>query len=117
MRNQNPSYSESELCATFGVSRSGYQHFNSEPMTQARIHKIRLTAEIKGINNDKKLRVYGSPRMTSELNDRGFRCCENTVASLMRELGIEARRAKPFKPKTTKVDHAAKYSPNKLESQ
>ncbi|MFC4990903.1 IS3 family transposase [Rubritalea tangerina] len=55
--------------------------------------------------------------MVSELNDRGFNCSENTVAKLMRELGIEARRAKPFKPKTTKVDHAAKYSSNKLESQ
>lgn len=117
MRKENPSYSVTELCAAFEVSRSGLQHFNSEPMTQARITKIKLTAEIKAIHSDKKLRVYGSPRMTSELNDRGFKCCENTVANLMRELGIEARRAKPFKPKTTKVDHAAKYSSNKLESQ
>ena len=86
-------------------------------MTQARLTKIQLVAEIKAIHNDQKLRVYGSPRMTSELNDRGFGCCENTVAKLMRELGIEARRAKPFKPKTTKVDHSAKYSANKLKSQ
>jgi len=110
-------YSVTELCDAFSVSRSGYQHHNSEPMTRARFTKIKLIAEIKAINSDKKLRVYGSPRMTSELNDRGFECCENTVAKLMRELGIEARRAKPFKPKTTNVDHKAKYSPNKLKDQ
>ena len=86
-------------------------------MTQARLTKIKLIAEIKTIHNDKKLRVYGSPRMTSELQDRGFECCENTVAKLMKELGIEARRAKPFKPKTTKVDHSARYCDNKLQSQ
>ncbi|MFC4991045.1 IS3 family transposase [Rubritalea tangerina] len=117
MRKINPSYSVSELCAAFGVSRSGFQHYSSDHMTQTRLTKIKLTAEIKAVHNDKNLRVYGSPRMVSELNDRGFNCSENTVAKLMRELGIEARRAKPFKPKTTKVDHAAKYSSNKLESQ
>jgi len=110
-------YSVTELCCTFEVSRSGYQHYSSEPMTQARLTKIELTAEIKAIHSDEKLRVYGSPRMASELNDRGFDCCENTVAKIMKELGIEARRAKPFKPKTTKVDHTAKYSSNKLNSQ
>ena len=35
----------------------------------------------------------------------------------MKDLKIEARRAKPFKPKTTKVDHSARYCTNKLKSQ
>ena len=117
MRKTNPDYSITELCQAFDVSRSGYQHYTSDSMTQARLTKIKLIAEIKAIHNDKKLRVYGSPRMTSELNDRGFDCCVNTVAKLMSELEIEAKRAKSFKPKTTKVDHSAKYNSNKLESQ
>lgn len=99
------------------MSRSGFQHYNSDKMTQSRLTKLKLITEIKSIHSDKKLRVYGSPRMTSELHDRGFDCSENTVAKLMREIGIEARRSKPFKPKTTKVDHSAKYSSNKLENQ
>lgn len=55
--------------------------------------------------------------MTAELNARGCQCSVNAVAKLMRELGIEARRARPFKPRTTKVDLAARYSPNRLGSQ
>ena len=86
-------------------------------MTQSRIYKIKLTAEIKAIHKDPKLKVYGSPRMTAELNARGYFCCENTVAKMMRELGLEAHRAKPFKPKTTQVDKEAKYSSNLLENQ
>ena len=117
MREKNSSYSISELCEAFEVSRSGLRHYNSETMTKARIYKLKLTAEIKAINNDSKLRVYGSPRMVDELNERGYPCCENTVAKLMKELRLEAHRAKPFKPKTTKVDKAARYNPNKLESQ
>lgn len=99
------------------MSRSGLRHYNSDRMTRSRLSRIRLAAEIKAVNNDNKLRVYGSPRMTAELNARGYQCSVNTVAKLMRELGIEARRARPFKPRTTKVDLAARYSPNSLENQ
>ncbi|MFC4990904.1 hypothetical protein [Rubritalea tangerina] len=60
MRKINPSYSVSELCAAFGVSRSGFQHYSSDHMTQTRLTKIKLTAEIKAVHNDKNLRVYGS---------------------------------------------------------
>ena len=117
MREQNPTYSTNELCDIFGVSRSGLRHHNSDRMSESRIYKIKLTAEIKAIHNDPKLRVYGSPRMTAELNTRGYYCCENTVSKMMNELGIEAHRAKPFKPKTTRVDSKAKFCKNRLENQ
>ena len=35
----------------------------------------------------------------------------------MKELGIEARRAKAFKPKTIKVDASDKFDSNKLKDQ
>ena len=37
---------------------------------------------------------YGSPRLTADLRDAGWRVSENTVAGLMRELGLAARRKK-----------------------
>ena len=80
--------------------------------------RIRLVAEMKSIHNDPKLKAYGSPRMTSELHDRGWTCSENTVATLMQQHGLVAKGAKTFKPpKTTTVDKSAKYSPNQLDDQ
>jgi len=115
---EKDNYSLTELLTTFGVSASGYRHHHSDKMTQQRARQIKLVAEIKAINKDPKLRVYGSPRMTKELHARGYECSENTVARLMQEHGIVAKGAKTFKPpKTTTVDKQAKYSDNMLEDQ
>jgi transposase InsO family protein len=37
---------------------------------------------------------YGSPRITADLRDAGWRVSENTVAALLREQGLAARRKK-----------------------
>jgi putative transposase len=43
---------------------------------------------------------YGSPRITAGLREEGWRVSENTVAALMRELGLAARRKKKRKATT-----------------
>lgn len=52
--------------------------------------------------------IYGSPRMTVELNNRGYQCCENTVAQLMRENGIKAKMDRRYKPRQWKPDSKIK---------
>lgn len=117
MREEN-NYSLAELCDAFEVSSSGYRHHHSDHITAKRVQQVKLIAEMKTIHKDPKLKVYGSPRMTEELKDRGFQCSENTVAKLMQENGLVAKGANSFKPpKTTTVDKQAKYSPNRLEDQ
>jgi len=37
---------------------------------------------------------YGSPRITADLRDAGQRVSANTVAAMMREQGLPARRKK-----------------------
>jgi transposase InsO family protein len=52
--------------------------------------------------------------MTHELHSLGLSCTENRVARLMRSAGLRARPRAPFRPKTTRPDHAAHPSPNLL---
>ena len=81
-------YSTNEMCDGFDISRSSYRHFSSDKMTRSKAERIRLVAEMKSIHNDSKLKVYGSPRMMSELHDRGWTCSESTVATLMPQHGL-----------------------------
>jgi putative transposase len=65
------------------------QHARRE---QLRIEIRRLFAAHRG--------TYGSPRITADLRDLGWRVSENTVAKLMAELGLQARRKRRRKQTT-----------------
>jgi putative transposase len=56
---------------------------------------------------------YGSPRMTAELNARGYPCSENTVARLMRAHGIRAK-APRRRARTTDSRHGLPVADNLL---
>jgi len=86
-------------CRALGVSRSWfYKHTDARLPPRAR-RRQRLKAEVARLFrlHDGK---YGSPRITADLKDAGWRVSENTVAGLMRELGLAARRKKKRKGST-----------------
>ena len=86
-------------CRALGVSRSWfYQQASRKPGPQAQ-RRDRLKAEVARLFAGHAGR-YGSPRITADLRDAGWRVSENTVAGLMRELGLAARRKKKRKATT-----------------
>jgi putative transposase len=78
-------------CRALGVSRSWFYKWKGGRLPRRAARRDKLKAEVKrlfDLHNGK----YGSPRITADLRDAGWRVSENTVAGLMRELGVAARR-------------------------
>jgi transposase InsO family protein len=80
-------------CRALGMSRSWfYKHKNGElPPREAR--RQALAAEVRRLFRAHR-GTYGSPRITADLREAGWKISENTVAEVMRELGLAARRKK-----------------------
>jgi len=80
-------------CRALGVSRSWYYKWKGGDRSARRARRERLKAEIArlfALHEGK----YGSPRITDDLRDEGWQVSENTVAGLMAEMGLAARRKK-----------------------
>jgi transposase InsO family protein len=77
-------------CRALGVSQAWYYKWAGGALPPRAVRRDRLKAEVSRLfklHNGK----YGSPRITADLKDLGWRVSENTVAALMRELGLAAR--------------------------
>jgi len=103
------------MCAALEVSESGYYAWQARPPGRAEQRREATVAAIEQIHAEVKGR-YGSPRMTAELKARGYPCSENTVASLMKALGIRAKAAKRF-VRTTDSRHGLPVADNVLDRQ
>jgi transposase InsO family protein len=88
-------------CRALGVSRSWfYQHKDGRLPPRAQ-RRERLRAEVARLF---RLHAgkYGSPRITADLRDAGWRVSENTVAALMREQHLAARQKEKKRRATTR---------------
>jgi putative transposase len=78
-------------CRALGMSRSWYYKWRGGALPPGAERRRRLAAEIKRLFELHEGK-YGSARITDDLRDGGWRVSENTVAALMREQGLAARR-------------------------
>jgi transposase InsO family protein len=106
-------YPLTELCAAFGVSRSGYYAWRERQPSARTQANTRLLAEIQILRQGEEV-CYGSPRMTEELKGRGHTCSENRIARLMRTHQLRAQTQPRFVPCTTDSDHDQPIAPNRL---
>jgi putative transposase len=80
-------------CRALGVSRAWFYKWKAGQLPPRAARRERLKAEVAwlfGLHAGK----YGSPRITADLRDAGWRVSENTVAALMREQRLAARRTR-----------------------
>lgn len=80
-------------CRALGVSESWFYKWRHGDTSPGRARWVRLATEIRRLF-EAHHGTYGSPRITADLRDAGWRVGENTVATLMRELGLAARPRK-----------------------
>jgi transposase InsO family protein len=78
-------------CRALGVSRSWFYKWKGGALPPRAARRLRLAAEVARLFGLHEGR-YGWPRITADLRDDGWRVSENTVAALMREQGLAARR-------------------------
>lgn len=101
------------LCRVLKVSRSGYYDWLGREPSQRQKADALLKGKIQKIWESKR-QTYGYPRIYAELRATGWQISRKRVARLMQELGLQAKKPKAFKPKTTYSDPSHAIAPNHL---
>lgn len=102
-----------KMCQVWKISRSGYYAWKQRGTSLRQQENERLMVQIREAY-DRGRKVYGSPRITKELQSRGIPCGENRVARLMRRMGLQAKHPKQWK-RTTDSRHRYPVAPNLLQ--
>jgi transposase InsO family protein len=83
-------------CRALGVSRSWFYKHEDGALPPQPVRHEQLKAEVRRLFAAHRGK-YGSPRITADLRDEGWAVSKNTVAAVMCELGLAARRKKKRK--------------------
>ena len=84
------------MCKWLAVSRSVYYRWRNRTPSARAIKREQIRQAVCDTFFEFN-KIYGSPRLTLELNDMGLHCSENHIAQIMRENGLKARNGKQFK--------------------
>lgn len=86
-------------CRALSVSQAWFYKWRDGDPSAEHARREQLKVAIRRLYA-KHHGTYGSPRITADLREAGWRVSENTVAGLMRELGLAARRRRRRKQTT-----------------
>ncbi len=103
------------MCQVLGVSKSGYYAWRNRSKSKQKIRKEKLTAEIKKAHMESG-KIYGSPKITQQLNRKGILVSQKTVTRIMKENSIRSKTVKKYKA-TTNSKHKLPVFPNLLNQQ
>jgi transposase InsO family protein len=99
-------------CRALGVSQAWFYKWRRGDVSLRRKRRAALAALIVYLFS-KHHGSYGSPRITADLRDLGWRVSKNTVATLMGEQGLVARKKRRRRSLTT-PDRSARKAPDAL---
>lgn len=105
-----------KMCKVLEVSTSGFYKWLKTEMSPQAQKKARVMEQIKR-EYEASDEVYGSPKITKELHNKGFSTAKRTVSVYMREMGLRACVSRKFKPTTTDSKHDLPVAPNLLNQQ
>lgn len=100
-------------CRVLKVSTSGYYDWLVREESTRTKRKELLVVFIENIFNE-NYQIYGAPRITQELQKRGYKIAQSTVELWMRERGLRARTARRFRVVTTDSNHSHPVAENIL---
>jgi putative transposase len=86
-------------CRALGVSEGWFYKWKGGDRSPRRARRERLKAEVRRLFEQHKGK-RGSPMITADLHDAGWRVSKNTVAAVMAEMGLAARPKKRRKGTT-----------------
>lgn len=90
-----------------GVSKSGYIAWKKHIPSNKQKFKESIGEQIQEIWRESK-QIYGAPKITQKLREKGITIAERTVGKYMKELGIKAHWIKPWTITTTNSDFSSK---------
>ena len=103
------------LCRVLEVTRAAFYKWLKRTPNPTQQKQQQIVKEIKQIHARPRHQDYGSPRIHQTLVKQGIDVSRNTVAKLMKQNGIRARRAKTFCVRTTHSKHSLPVAPNRLD--
>jgi putative transposase len=95
------------MCEVLKVSRSGYYAWRKRLPSTRQKNNRELLGHIREVHTQSR-RLYGSPRITAELNEQGFKCTKNRVARIMKDHSIcgEVKRRRFRRTTDSRHDYA-----------
>jgi putative transposase len=92
------------MCRALEVSPSAYYDWLQREPSERQRRRDELTQKLLALREEFK-GIYGSPRLARELRIRGEDVCENTVANILKSLGIRSIMHRKFRVSTTDSKH------------
>ncbi len=101
------------MCKVLSESVSSYYYWLKEPVGKRHQEHKELSLHIREVYEENK-GCYGSPRVTAELQAKGFRVSRPRVARVMRKIGLKSIVRKKYRIQTTDSNHIYQVSENHL---